>query len=152
VHAFVDANCWSEHKQSYVRFAGSDELDAALLCAALMGYDDPHQRLASTIDAIRRELADGPLVHRYSGEDGLRGAEGAFLTCSFWLVDALAGDGRVDEAVALMDDLVALANDVGLYAEEIDASTGRFLGNIPQGLVHLALINAAATIAEAGAR
>ena len=150
VHAFVEANCWSERKQSYVRFVGSDELDAALLFAALMGYDDPQRRLTRTIDAIHRELADGPLVHRYSGEDGLSGTEGAFLTCSFWLVDALARDGRVDDAVPLMVELLALANDVGLYAEEIDTRTGRFLGNFPQGLVHLALINAAVTIAEAG--
>jgi GH15 family glucan-1,4-alpha-glucosidase len=150
VHAFVETNCWSDRKQSYIRFVGGDELDAALLFAALMGYDDPQRRLTRTIDAIRRELAAGPLVHRYSGEDGLSGAEGAFLTCSFWLVDALARDGRVDDAVQLMDGLLALANDVGLYAEEIDTRTGRFLGNFPQGLVHLALINAAVTIAEAG--
>lgn len=149
VHAFVDANCWSERKQTYVRLVGGDEFDAALLSAALMGYDDPQRRLARTIDAVRRELADGPLVHRYSGEDGLSGTEGAFLTCSFWLVDALARHGRVDDAVPLMEELLALANDVGLYAEEIDARTGRFLGNFPQGLVHLALINAAVTIAEA---
>jgi GH15 family glucan-1,4-alpha-glucosidase len=150
VHAFVEANCWSERKQAYVRSAGSEELDAALLFAALMGYHDPQQRLERTIDAVRRELADGPLVRRYSGEDGLSGAEGAFLTCSFWLVDALARYGRVDEAVQLMEELLAMSNDVGLYAEEIDPRTGRFLGNFPQGLVHLALINAAVTIAEAG--
>jgi GH15 family glucan-1,4-alpha-glucosidase len=150
VHAFVEAKCWSDHKQSYIRSVGGDELDAALLFAALMGYDDPQRRLTRTIDAIRRELAAGPLVHRYSGEDGLSGTEGAFFTCSFWLVDALARDGRVDDAVQLMDGLLALANDVGLYAEEIDTRTGRFLGNFPQGLVHLALINAAVTIAEAG--
>jgi len=149
VQAFVEANCWSEHKQSYVRAVGSDELDAALLFAALMGYEDPDRRLSKTIDAIRRELCEGPLVRRYSAEDGLSGAEGAFLTCSFWLVDALARDGRVDDAIPLMEELLALANDVGLYAEEIDADTGRFQGNFPQGLVHLALINAAVTIAEA---
>ncbi len=150
VHAFVEANCWSERKQAYVRFAGGEDLDAALLFAALMGYPDPQQRLARTVDAIRRELADGPLLHRYSGEDGLSGTEGAFLTCSFWLVDALARYGRVDEAVQLMEQLLAMANDVGLYAEEIDPRTGRFLGNFPQGLVHLALVNAAVTIAGAG--
>jgi GH15 family glucan-1,4-alpha-glucosidase len=107
--------------------------------------------LAATVDAVRRDLCHGPLLARYRGEDGLQGTEGAFLCCSFWLADALARIGRVDEATAIMDKLIALANDVGVYAEELDPRTNDAVGNVPQGLVHLALINAAVSIAGASA-
>ncbi|HET9772366.1 MAG TPA: glycoside hydrolase family 15 protein, partial [Acidimicrobiia bacterium] len=151
VRAFVDEHCWSEAKGSYVRSAGTDDLDASLLLGMLFGFVDPRgERAGGTIDAVRRELGRGPFLHRYSGEDGLAGGEGAFLTCSFWLVDALARSGRVGKAVELMEELVGLANDVGLYAEEVDPETGEFLGNFPQGLTHLALINAAVAVGEEG--
>jgi GH15 family glucan-1,4-alpha-glucosidase len=148
IRDFVETRCFSEQKQSYVRSADSDELDASLLLGVLFSYGDAKtERWAGTIEAVRRELAHGPFVHRYSGEDGLAGSEGAFLPCSFWLVESLARTGRVEDAVELMDELVGLANDIGLYAEEIEPSSGAFLGNIPQGLSHLALISAALALA-----
>jgi GH15 family glucan-1,4-alpha-glucosidase len=149
---FIETRCWSEELGSYTRSAGSDELDASLLLGILFGYDAPDAgRLRTTVDAVRRDLGRGPLLSRYSGDDGLRGSEGAFLCCSFWLADALARIGRLDEATALMQQLIGLAGDVGLYAEEIDPETGELLGNVPQGLVHLALINAAVSISKAAA-
>jgi GH15 family glucan-1,4-alpha-glucosidase len=152
IREFIESRCWSQRLRSYTRAADSEELDASLLLGVVFGYDAPDAgRLQSTVAAIQRELGHGPLLHRYSGEDGLAGGEGAFLCCSFWLADALARTGRVDEATALMDQLVPLAGDVGLHAEELDPHTGEQLGNTPQGLVHLALINAAVSITKAAA-
>lgn len=149
IRRFVDTHCWSARKCSYVRASGSDDLDASLLLAALHNYADPSDaRLRSTIDAISRELRNGPFVHRYRADDGLPGSEGAFLACSFWLVEALARSGDRDQANQLMSELAALANDVGLYSEEIDPESGDFLGNMPQGLSHLALIRAAVALAN----
>jgi GH15 family glucan-1,4-alpha-glucosidase len=150
VRRFVEERGYSEAKRSYVRFEGSEELDASLLLGSLLGYcegDDP--RLVGTIEGIQRELAHGPYVHRYAGDDGLEGEEGAFLCCSFWLVEALARAGRLDEAAETMESLLGLANDVGLYAEEVDPRTGEFLGNFPQGLTHLALVSAAVAFTRA---
>jgi GH15 family glucan-1,4-alpha-glucosidase len=149
IRDFIETRCWSHRLGSYTRHAGGEELDASLLLGVLLGYESPERgRLSATVTAVRRDLGRGPLLSRYSGEDGLRGAEGAFLCCSFWLADALARIGRVNEATELMQQLVGLANDVGLYAEELDPHTDDLLGNIPQGLVHLALINAAVSIAR----
>jgi GH15 family glucan-1,4-alpha-glucosidase len=150
IHEFIETRCWSPRLGSYTRHAGGDDLDASLLLGVLLGYggEDPG-RLTATVNALWRDLGHGPLLSRYSGDDGVHGAEGAFLCCSFWLADALARIGRTAQATELMDQLIALANDVGLYAEEFDPHTNELLGNIPQGLVHLALINAAVSIAKA---
>ena len=152
VQEFVETRCWNEEKGCYTRAAGSDELDASLLLGSLLEYCRPDSpRMLGTIEAIRRELGKGPLLLRYSGEDGLHGEEGAFLACSFWLVEALARAGRLDEAAETMEELLGHANDVGLYAEELEPSTGEFLGNFPQGLTHLGLVSAAAAFERAEA-
>lgn len=147
IREFIESECWSASRSAYVMHPGTDKLDAAVLRVSRMGYLDARGRqMNATIDAVRAELgAGGPLLFRYTGQDQV---EGAFVACSFWLVEALARAGRIAEATQLMDELVAEANDVGLYSEQIDAKTRAFLGNFPQGLSHLALITAAAAIAE----
>jgi GH15 family glucan-1,4-alpha-glucosidase len=152
IREFIEANCWSS-RGTYTRFAGAEEVDASLLMMSVMRYHAPTDpRIVGTIEAVRRELGRGALVYRYAGEDGLRGGEGMFLCCSFWLVEALALSGRVDEAARVMEELLPLANDVGLYAEEIDPDTHEFLGNFPQGLVHLALVSAASAFEDKAVR
>lgn len=146
VREWIESEGWSEKLRSYVRAPQlADEVDGSLLSLPLCAYSrssDP--RFLATVDAIRRQLgAGGPLVYRTRGA---KGREGAFLACSFWLVDALGRAGRSEEGHELMGELVRLATDVGLYAEQIDPRTGEHLGNVPQGLVHLALVNAAVSL------
>jgi GH15 family glucan-1,4-alpha-glucosidase len=151
IRAFVEERCWSSSKHSYVRFPDAEDVDASVLLGVVFGYAGPPDRLAGTVDAVRRELTDGPFVYRYFADDGLTGSEGAFLACSFWLTEALARTKRQDEAAELFESLLGLSNDVGLYAEEADPGTGRFLGNFPQALTHLALISAAIAITDSEA-
>jgi GH15 family glucan-1,4-alpha-glucosidase len=148
---FVERECWSESRGCYVMFPGSRRLDASVLRLSRMSYLDVRgEKFASVVDTIREELDAGDgLVYRYSGQQRI---EGAFVACSFWLVEALARAGRLDEARAMMTRLVGHANDVGLFAEEIDPKSGEFLGNFPQGLSHLALVGAAAAIEESDPR
>lgn len=140
IRQWVLEHCWSAEKKSLVGYAGSEDLDAAVL---LYTDFDCAELMSTTIDAIISELGQGPLLFRTSQTVG---AEGAFLACSFWLASALSCVGRRTESTALMDKLVVLDNEVGLYAEMIDPGDLSFLGNLPQGLSHLALINAALTI------
>ena len=150
IERFVEERCWSDRLGSYTRTAGDERLDASLLMLPLVGYGDAKgPRINGTIDAVSRDLRRDDLVYRYLDEDGVGGREGCFLNCSFWLVGALARAGRVPEATELMEKLIGRANDVGLYAEEVDPQDGTFLGNFPQALVHLALIDAAVAIYKA---
>jgi len=147
IRDYMETRCWSKEQSSYNRYADSDELDASVLLAARVGYADPRgERMQATVDALRRELGRGPLLYRYSG---MSEQEGAFLACSFWLVEVLARGGRLEEAAETMDELVELGNDVGLYSEEIDPDSMEFLGNFPQALTHLGLINAASAFGRA---
>jgi GH15 family glucan-1,4-alpha-glucosidase len=135
---------------SYVRSYGAADLDAALLLLPALGFEEPGSpRLSGTVSAIRAELATGPFVYRYPPSESEAGTEGAFLACSFWLVDALARLGDVGEAAGLFESLLGHANDLGLFGEEMDPSTGEHLGNFPQGLTHAALIQAALSLRAA---
>lgn len=152
IAAEVRTRGFDERRGAYTRSYGSGDLDAAVLVLPLIGIDPPGSpRIAGTVDAIRRELsAGGPLLYRYPpGTDGLPGGEGAFLPCSFWLVQALAASGRRPEAEDLLDRLLAIAGPLGLYPEEVDPASGTFLGNYPQALTHATMVQAVLALAEA---
>jgi GH15 family glucan-1,4-alpha-glucosidase len=155
IHAEVCEHGYDAARNTFTQTYDAPALDASTLTIPLVGFlppDDP--RVTGTIDAIRAELGTDGLVARYSTsatDDGLPGGEGQFLACSFWLVSALAANGRVDEARTLFERLLALRNDVGLLAEEYDVAHGRQVGNFPQAFSHLGLIQAAAAITAAAA-
>jgi GH15 family glucan-1,4-alpha-glucosidase len=135
---------------TFVQSFGSKALDAALLLLPsvdFVAYDDP--RMLRTAEAIRTDLDDGNgLVLRYRSDDNLEGQEGAFLTCSFWLAECLARQGRVQEARELFDRVSSCGSDLGLFSEEYDSQAGELLGNFPQGLSHLSHIAAAVALAQ----
>jgi GH15 family glucan-1,4-alpha-glucosidase len=144
VARWVEEHCWSEKRGSYTQHPDTDDLDVATLLMGRMGYADvAGERFARTLAAIRRELMTGPHVYRYSG---MENEEGAFVACSFWVAEGLARSGDVDGACDLMEQAIGIANHVGLMSEEVDPATGDLLGNFPQALSHLALINTAAII------
>ncbi len=130
----------------HLRQAYDGGVDSAALLAPMLGFPMPPQLLERTIQAVESSLGRNGYLLRYSGEDGLSGSEGAFLVCNFWLVDAKIALGRVSEAQTLFERLLQCANDVGLYAEEIDPASGAFLGNFPQALTHLALVSTAVNL------
>ena len=124
--------------------------DASTLLVAASGFISSTDPLAlETIAAVRRALEKDGLVYRYTSSDGLAGEEGAFLLCSFWLVDALTHAGRIDEAEEVLNRVLELRNDVGLLAEEVDIATGEPLGNFPQAFSHMALVLSCAHLAAA---
>lgn len=147
IHADVCKNGYDSDRNTFVQHYGAKGLDASLLMLPLVGFlpaDDP--RIVGTAEAIRKELLVDGFVRRYTagdGADGLAGGEGAFLPCSFWLADNDAMMGRVDEARAMFERLLAVRNDLGLLSEEYDPAARRQLGNFPQAFSHIALINTA---------
>lgn len=144
IAAWIDEHCWSEERGAYLMHPGADRLDASLALAVRFRFDG-RDRLARTLDAIDRELGAGAFHYRYGGAEE---EEGCFLACTFWLVEAYALLGRMERAEAMFDRAMAAlgGRGVGTYAEMIDPDTGAFLGNLPQGLTHLAIVQAIATL------
>lgn len=145
---------FNDELNSFVQAYDSTALDATALLIPLVGFlpaDDP--RVQGTITAIQSHLlADDGLLRRYNGEDGLPGDEGAFVLCSFWLVDVLVLCGRVEEAREVFVHLLELASPLGLFAEEFDPEENVQLGNFPQAYSHIGLINSALYLGEARGR
>ena len=150
IYTAIMTEAWNEKKGAFTQYFGSDACDASLLMMPLMRFVSPTDpRMLSTLDAVRRELASDSLVLRYevgkAARDGLPGCEGSFSACSFWLVEAMARAGQLEEAQLLFEKLLSYANHLGLFSEEIGAQ-GELLGNFPQALTHLGLISAAYAI------
>ena len=156
IHAEVCERGYDPERRTFTQYYGSRELDASVLNIPLVGFlAGTDERVTGTIDAISSELGRDGFVSRYSTaetDDGLPGDEGQFLACSFWLVNALAQNGRVEEAQSLFERLLGLSNDLGLLAEEYDVGRQRQVGNFPQAFSHLTLILAARAITNARAR
>ena len=140
---------YNEQVGAFTQYYGSDLLDASVLMIPLVGFLAPSDpRVVSTVEAVQRDLMDHGFVLRYrtsddGAVDGLTGREGAFLACSFWLVDCLHLIGREEEAEELFERLLALRNDLGLLSEEYDPPSGRQVGNFPQAFSHVSLVNSA---------
>jgi len=146
VAAWIDANCWSEDKGAYLFYPEADGLDASVALAVRFRFGEGSDRVARTLDAIDRELGSGPFHYRYHGADA---EEGCFLACTFWMVEARARLGQRDRAEAMLAAAAAaLDRGVGAWTEMADPETGAYLGNMPQGLTHLAHITALDALAS----
>lgn len=154
IRADVLTHGYNTQLGAFTQSYGSTALDAVTLLLPLVGFippDDP--RMRSTVDRIIERLTDRQgFVYRYLSDDGLPGDEGTFTMCTFWLVDNLAMQGRVDEARSLFERILACSGRLGLFSEEIDAQMGMALGNYPQAFTHIALINSAYNLKKAEMR
>jgi GH15 family glucan-1,4-alpha-glucosidase len=152
IHADVCKLGFDTALNTFVRSYGSKQLDASLLLLPVIGFLPPEDpRIRATVEAVERTLVTDGLVRRYNtdaADDGLPAGEGAFLACSFWLVDAYLMLGRREDAERLFERLLSLRNDVGLLSEEYDPYANRLIGNFPQAFSHLALVNSATNLAH----
>jgi GH15 family glucan-1,4-alpha-glucosidase len=146
----IERRGYDRKRGVFVQCYDRPELDAALLLLPTVEFVDwRDERMVRTTEAIREELSAGDeLLYRYKRRDGLKGREGAFLCCSFWLAECLARQGKLEDARSVFDKALGRANDVGLFSEEIEPRSGVLLGNFPQGLTHLAHIDAAVALRD----
>lgn len=150
IYRAVMKESWSDSKRAFTQYPGSDAVDASVLLMPMMRFIAPRDpRMSLTLDSVFRELVSDTLVQRYrigqAAEDGLPGVEGTFSVCSFWLVEAMARAGRLEEAQLLFEKMLTYANPLGLFSEEIGPA-GEALGNFPQAFTHLGLISAAVNL------
>jgi GH15 family glucan-1,4-alpha-glucosidase len=154
LHTEICTQGYDASRKTFTQYYGSKELDASLLLIPLVGFLEPEDpRVRGTVDALERELLHNGFLRRYTTRDdgkvdGLPEGEGAFLACSFWLADNYVLLGRFDDARALFERLIAVRNDLGLLAEEYDPVRKRMVGNFPQALSHVALINTARNLSR----
>jgi GH15 family glucan-1,4-alpha-glucosidase len=152
IHEDVCTKAFDPELGTFTQSYGSKQLDASLLIVTLVGFLPPDdKRIRNTIEAIERELVQDGFVLRYRselGSDGLPAGEGAFLACSFWLVDNLVLLGRREKALTLFERLLRLCNDLGLLSEEYDVRGQCLAGNFPQAFSHIALVNSAYNLAR----
>lgn len=143
IHAWIETHAWSEKRQAYLFYPGSDRVDASIALAVRFGYPS-RARLQSTLEDVHQNLGRGAFHYRYSGAVE---EEGCFLACTFWLVEAWALLGQRERAQSVFEQALAgLSHGVGIYLEMVDPDSGEFLGNLPQGLTHLAALRAALAI------
>jgi alpha,alpha-trehalase len=156
IHRAITSRGYSTHRRAFNQEFDSDALDAAILRISQVRFlSDRDPRIRSTVRAIAQHLGEGVLVNRYrmdETEDGLPGEEGAFFLTSFWLVDALAHCGSLEEAERRFERLLHFSSPLGLFSEEVDVRSGQLLGNFPQAFTHLALVGAAVNMERARQR
>ncbi|HET9659377.1 MAG TPA: glycoside hydrolase family 15 protein [Thermomicrobiales bacterium] len=153
IRAAIEARGYNDQIGSYTQVFDGETVDASLLTLSWYGYvEASNPRMISTCERIHERLAHGALLHRYERamKDGLPGGEGAFGICGFWAVETRARGGDLEGARWAFERLLSYANDLGLFAEEIDPGSGAALGNFPQAFTHVGVINAALTLAECG--
>jgi GH15 family glucan-1,4-alpha-glucosidase len=153
IRADIETHAWNSQRRSFVQYYGGANVDASLLFMPMVGFlPASDQRIAGTIEAIRRDLGTGGMLLRYNpheADDGLRGTEGTFTMCSLWLAGSLLAGGSTAEARAIFEQVLGYGTPLGLYSEMLDPATGEYLGNYPQAFTHIGLIHTARNLSRA---